>query len=36
MYVSTSSADSILRLGLRFLDAPLPDDLIPADATPLP
>jgi hypothetical protein len=36
MYVSTSSSDGLLRLGLRFLDAPLPDRLIPADATPLP
>ena len=36
MYVSTSSGDGILRLGLRFLDAPLPDRLIPADAKPLP
>lgn len=36
MYVSTSSADGMLRLGLRFLEAPLPDELIPAGATPLP
>ncbi len=36
MYVSTSSADGILRLGLRFLDAPLPDELIPTGAQPLP
>jgi hypothetical protein len=36
MYVSTSSGDGILRLGLRFLDAPLPDRLIPTDANPLP
>jgi hypothetical protein len=36
MYVSESSTENILRLGLRFLDAPLPDELIPADAKPLP
>ena len=36
MYVSTSSPDGILRLGLRFLDAPLPGNLIPAGAQPLP
>jgi len=36
MYVSTSSGDGILRLGLRFLDAPLPDRLIPSDAKPIP
>jgi hypothetical protein len=28
--------DGIQRLGLKFLDAPLPDDLIPKDARPLP
>jgi len=36
MYVSGAAADGMLRLGLRFLDAPLPDELIPADAKPLP
>jgi hypothetical protein len=36
MYVSTSSGDGILRLGLRFLDSPLPDRLITSDAKPLP
>lgn len=35
MYVSAASADGILRLGLRFLDAPLPEHLIPPDAKPL-
>jgi hypothetical protein len=35
MYVSAASPDGILRLGLRFLDAPLPDHLIPPDAKPL-
>ena len=38
-YVSTGSGagmDGIQRLGLKFLDAPLPDSLIPADARPLP
>jgi hypothetical protein len=38
MYVTTTkaaSAESVLRLGLRFLDAPFPDSLIPADAKPL-
>jgi hypothetical protein len=25
----------VQRLGLRFIDAPLPDGIIPADATPL-
>jgi hypothetical protein len=34
LYVTTS-AESVLRLGLRFLDAPFPDSLIPADAKPL-
>ncbi len=28
--------DGALRLGLKFLDAPLPDSLIPTDARPLP
>jgi ribosomal protein L32E len=36
MYVSPSATENVLRLGLRFLDAPLPDELIPAGATPLP
>jgi len=37
-YVSapTGGGDTLLRLGLRFLDAPLPDALIPQDAKPLP
>jgi hypothetical protein len=38
-YVSTGEGpgnDGIQRLGLRFLDAPLPDSLIPEDAEPLP
>jgi hypothetical protein len=38
MYVSApakGSAEPYLRLGLRFLDAPLPDALIPKDAQPL-
>jgi hypothetical protein len=38
-YVSTGSGagmDGIQRLGLKFLDAPLPESLIPADARPLP
>ena len=38
MYVSLGSGlgmDGVQRLGLRFLDAPLPDSLIPADARPL-
>jgi hypothetical protein len=39
MYVSTGAGagmDGIQRLGLKFLDAPLPEPLIPADARPLP
>jgi hypothetical protein len=39
MYVSTGTGagmDGIQRLGLKFLDAPLPEALIPADARPLP
>ena len=39
MYVSGGSGagmDGIQRLGLKFLDAPLPGSLIPADARPLP
>lgn len=38
-YVSTGEGagqDGIQRLGLKFLDAPLPESLIPADAQPLP
>jgi hypothetical protein len=38
-YVSMGSGagmDGIQRLGLKFLDAPLPDSLIPANARPLP
>ena len=38
-YVSNgagSGMDGIQRLGLKFLDAPLPEALIPADARPLP
>jgi hypothetical protein len=38
MYLSTAkspSGEAALRLGLRFLDAPLPDTLIPAGAKPL-
>jgi hypothetical protein len=38
MYVSLgmgAGADSVQRLGLRFLDAPLPETLIPQDAKPL-
>jgi hypothetical protein len=37
MYASSSSdGDEGQRLGLKFLDAPLPDALIPADARALP
>ncbi len=39
MYVSMGSGagmDGIQRLGLKFLDAPLPESLIPAGARPLP
>lgn len=39
MYVSLAhgtGTDGIQRLGLRFLDAPLPEALIPAGAPPLP
>ena len=39
MYVSAGTGagmDGIQRLGLKFLDAPLPQSLIPEDATPLP
>jgi hypothetical protein len=39
MYVSAGTGagmDGIQRLGLKFLDAPLPESLIPADARPLP
>ena len=38
MYVSVGApggADGVQRLGLRFLDAPLPSALIPPDAQPL-
>ncbi len=38
MYVSLgmgAGADGVQRLGLRFLDAPLPETLIPTDAKPL-
>ncbi len=38
MYVSTAkggSGEAVLRLGLRFLDAPFPDSLIPAGAKPV-
>jgi hypothetical protein len=38
-YVSAGSAagmDGVQRLGLKFLDAPLPLSLIPGDARPLP
>jgi hypothetical protein len=38
-YVSTGEGpglDGIQRLGLKFLDAPLPESFIPEDATPLP
>jgi hypothetical protein len=38
MYVSLGSGagtDEVQRLGLRFLDAPLPAALIPQDARPL-
>jgi hypothetical protein len=36
MYASSGDADEAQRLGLKFLDAPLPDSLIPANAKPLP
>jgi hypothetical protein len=39
MYVSAGQGpdlDGIQRLGLKFLDAPLPDAFIPRDARPLP
>ena len=39
MYVAMGSGpgmDGIQRLGLKFLDAPLPESFIPADARPLP
>jgi hypothetical protein len=38
MYVSAGTGedmDGAQRLGLKFLDAPFPESLIPADATPL-
>jgi hypothetical protein len=34
-YVSGSAADGFLRLGVRFVDAPLPEALIPPDAVPV-
>jgi len=39
MYVSMGSGpglDGVQRLGLKFLDAPLPEELIPGNARPLP
>jgi hypothetical protein len=39
MYVSTGQGpglDGLQRLGLKFLDAPLPESFIPSDAQPLP
>ena len=39
MYVSTGAGpglDGVQRLGLKFLDAPLPESFIPPDARPLP
>ncbi len=39
MYVSAGSGDGLggaQRLGLKFLDSPLPDAYIPEDAVPLP
>jgi hypothetical protein len=39
MYVAAGAGagmDGIQRLGLKFLDAPLPESLIPEDARPLP
>jgi hypothetical protein len=33
---SGAGMDGIQRLGLKFLDAPLPESLIPSDARPLP
>jgi hypothetical protein len=39
MYVSSGQGpglDGVQRLGLKFLDAPLPESFIPEDATPLP
>jgi len=37
MYASAgATGDGAQRLGLKFLDAPLPDELIPPDARPLP
>jgi hypothetical protein len=34
-YVSEGESEGTLRVGLRFLDAPFPDSLIPESATPL-
>jgi hypothetical protein len=39
MYVSAGSGEGpggLQRLGLKFLDSPLPDGFIPADAVPVP
>jgi hypothetical protein len=36
MYVSAGGTDGVQRLGLKFLDAPLPEGFIPEDASPLP
>ena len=36
MYASGEGGADAQRLGLKFLDAPLPDELIPAGARPLP
>jgi len=37
MYVSAGGGvEGVQRLGLKFLDAPLPESLIPEDAQPLP
>jgi hypothetical protein len=39
MYVSMGEGpglDGVQRLGLKFLDAPLPESFIPQDARPLP
>ena len=36
MYVSAGAADGVQRLGLKFLDAPMPEGFIPENAQPLP
>jgi hypothetical protein len=36
MYLSAGGGEGGQRLGLKFLDAPLPDSLIPEGAVPLP